>query len=133
MKVIFINALCVLFGLLSFRSPADAAEVQDRPWVVYQGKQGPGSGKHIVLVSGDEEYRSEEALSQLGKILAVHHGFKCTVLFPINPQSGIIDPNYQANIPGLEALQSADLMIIAVRFRNLPDEQMQQIDDYLRS
>ena len=38
------------------------------PWVVYEGKDGPGVGKHIVLVSGDEEYRSEEALVQLGKI-----------------------------------------------------------------
>ena len=37
------------------------------PWVVYEGKDGPGKGKHIVLVSGDEEYRSEEALPQLGE------------------------------------------------------------------
>ena len=56
--------------------------------VVYEGGEGPGRGKHIVLISGDEEYRSEEALPQLGKILAKHHGFKCTVLFPIDPQDG---------------------------------------------
>src|SRR5687767_9858136 len=56
--------------------------------VVYEGGQGPGNGKHIVLVSGDEEYRSEEALPQLGKILAKHHGFKCTVLFAIDPKDG---------------------------------------------
>ena len=48
-------------------------------WNVYDGFDGPGKGKEIVLVSGDEEYRSEEALSQLGKVLAKHHGFKCTV------------------------------------------------------
>ena len=41
-------------------------------------------GKHVVLIAGDEEYRSEEAMPQLGKILAVHHGFKCTVLFSID-------------------------------------------------
>ena len=34
--------------------------------VVYEGGDGPGKGKHIVLVSGDEEYRSEEAL-QIGR------------------------------------------------------------------
>ncbi|MCH2586361.1 MAG: hypothetical protein MK138_16510, partial [Planctomycetes bacterium] len=45
-------------------------------WVVYDGCDGPGKGKEIVLISGDEEYRSEEALPQLGKILAKHHGFK---------------------------------------------------------
>ena len=100
-------------------------------WVVYQGSDGPGKGKHVVLVSGDEEYRSEEALPQLGKILATHHGFKCTVLFPIG-EDGAIDPN-RSNIPGLEALQTADLMIIATRFRDLPDEQMKWIAEYVDS
>ena len=114
---------CLLAGML---------KADDR-WVVYEGKDGPGKGKHIVLVSGDEEYRSEEALPQLGKILSQHHGFKCTALFAIDPEGGFIDPNNQNNIPGLEALKTADLMIICTRFRALPDEQMQQIDDYLRS
>ncbi|MBI1901311.1 MAG: ThuA domain-containing protein [Planctomycetia bacterium] len=102
-------------------------------WAAYEGKDGPGAGKHVVLVSGDEEYRSEEALPQLGKILAVHHGFRCTVLFAIDPQTGEIDPNNKQNIPGLEALEKADLMIIATRFRDLPDAQMQYIDAYLKS
>jgi hypothetical protein len=102
------------------------------PWVVYEGGEGPGQGKHIVLVSGDEEYRSEEALPQLGKILSKHHGFRCTVLFAIDPATGNIDPNNQNNIPGLEALQTADLMFIFTRFRNLPDDQMEHIDAYLK-
>jgi type 1 glutamine amidotransferase len=97
--------------------------------VVYEGGEGAGKGKHIVLVSGDEEYRSEEALPQLGKILAKHHGFKCTVLFAIG-EDGTIDPRV-SNIPGLEALKSADLMVIFTRFRDLPDEQMKHIVDYL--
>jgi type 1 glutamine amidotransferase len=105
----------------------------DEPWVVYEGGAGPGKGKHIVLVSGDEEYRSEEALPQLGKILAKHHGFKCTVLFPIDPKDGTISPNVNNNIPGLESLKSADLMIIATRFRNLPDEQMKYVVDYIEA
>jgi hypothetical protein len=103
------------------------------PWVVYPGGEGPGKGKHAVLVSGDEEYRSEEALPQLGKILAKHHGFTCTVLFPIHKQTGEIDPNASDNIPGLEALAKADLAIFALRFRKLPDEQMKHVDDYLNS
>jgi len=103
------------------------------PWVVYEGREGPGMGKHIVLVSGDEEYRSEEALPQLAKILARHHGFKCTVLFAIDPKDGTINPVVLDNIPGLEALKTADLMIIATRFRNLPDEQMKHVVDYLDS
>ena len=104
----------------------------DNPWVVYDGFDGPGKGKHIVLVAGDDEYRSEETLPQLGKILAKHHGFKCTVLFPIDAKDGTINPNPKvSNIPGLENLQSADLMIVFLRFRNLPDEQMKYFAEYV--
>jgi type 1 glutamine amidotransferase len=109
--------------------PSSAAD----PWVVYEGREGVGQGKHIVLISGDQEYRSEEALPQLGKILATHHGFKCTVLFAIDPATGVINPNVDNNIPGLEALKSADLMLIFTRFRNLPSDQMKHIDDYLNA
>ncbi|MBX9677493.1 MAG: ThuA domain-containing protein [Gemmataceae bacterium] len=104
---------------------------QEPQWVVYEGGEGPGKGKHVVLISGDEEYRSEETMPQFGKILAKHHGFKCTVLFAID-KDGAINPNV-SNIPGLEALKSADLMIIFTRFRNLPDDQMQHIVDYVES
>jgi hypothetical protein len=103
------------------------------PWLVVEGGEGPGKGRHIVLVSGDEEYRSEEALTQLAKILARHHGFTCTVLYAIDPATGEISPNKTDNIPGLESLRKADLMVIATRFRNLPDEQMKEIDDYLHA
>jgi len=116
-----------LFLLALSCAAASAAD----PWVVYEGSDGPGKGKHIVLVGGDEEYRSEEALPMLGKILAKHHGFKCTVLFAIDPKDGTINPNVNNNIPGTEALATADLMVIFTRFRNLPDEQMKPIDDYL--
>lgn len=110
------------------------AQVQaEDQWVVMEGSDGPGKGKHIVLVSGDEEYRSEEALPQLAKILAKHHGFQCTVLFAIDPADGTIKPTQVDNIPGLEALETADLMIIATRFRDLPDEQMKRIVDYTES
>jgi len=112
---------------------ANIAAWADDPWVVYEGKEGPGNGKHIVLIGGDEEYRSEEALPMLGKILAVHHGFKCTVLFSINPNDGTIDPMNQNYIPGLQQLQTADMMIIASRFRELPDEDMKYIDEFVNS
>ena len=99
-------------------------------WIVYKGNEGPGAGKHVVLVSGDEEYRSEEALPLLGKILAVHHGFKCTVLFAIDSETGEINPEEQTNIPGLHNLETADMMVLFTRFRELPDDQMKYIVDY---
>ncbi len=110
----------------------DLASAAD-PWIVFNGQEGPGKGKHIVLISGDEEYRSEETLPQLAKILANHHGFKCTVLFAIDPKDGTINPNRRDNIPGLEAHDTADLMVIFTRFRELPDEQMKHIVDYVES
>ena len=99
--------------------------------VVFEGKSGPGVGKRIVLISGDEEYRSEEALPQLGRILSVRHGFSSTVLFAIDPRDGTVDPEVRNNIPGLEALASADLMILFTRFRDLPDNQMEHIAQYV--
>ena len=110
-----------------------AAEKAQTPWVVYEGKAGAGLGKHIVFVTGDEEYRSEESMPLLARILAVHHGFKGTVLFAINKQTGEIDPVTVDNIPGLEALSTADLMVLFTRFRELPDEQMKFIMDYTNS
>jgi hypothetical protein len=125
-----IQLLLLLAAATLFAGSMSAA---DDPWVRYEGGEGPGRGRHVVLVSGDEEYRSEEALPQLAKILATRHGFTCTVLFAIDPATGTIDPENRRNIPGLETLADADLMIIATRFRDLPDEQMAWIDRYVRA
>ncbi len=105
----------------------------DARWITFEGESGPGRDKHIVFVTGDEEYRSEESMPMLAKILAVHHGFKCTVLFAINEETGQIDPVTVDNIPGLEALDDADLMVLFTRFRELPDAQMKRIIDYTNS
>ena len=116
---------------LTFLSAGCTARAGDG--VVYEGKDGPGKGKHIVFLTGDEEYRSEEAGPMLAKILAVRHGFKCTVLFAINPQTGEIDPITKDNIPGMEALDSADLCVMNLRFRALPDAQMKHFVDYVNA
>jgi hypothetical protein len=102
-------------------------------WITYDGGEGPGKGKHIVLISGDEEYRSEEGLPMLARILSVRHGFKTTVLFAIDQETGEINPDNPSNIPGLKHLETADLMILFTRFRALPDDQMSCIENYLRS
>jgi len=98
--------------------------------LVYEGDSGPGKGKHIVLIASDHEYKSEEMLPALARILAKHHGFKCSVLFGVDRATGEIKPG-ESNIPGTELLQTADLMIMFTRFQNLPAEQMQPIVDYL--
>src|SRR5687767_7331240 len=115
-----VSALLVLALAVS---PLHAAPHDN--WVVYDNLgEGPGKGRHVELISGDEEYRSEESLPQLGKILAQRHGFKCTVLFAVDPATEEINPEIVDNIPGLAALDAAELMIISTRFRSLPDRQM---------
>jgi hypothetical protein len=119
-------AFALLFSMSNSLSAAEK-------WITYSGHPGPGKGKHLVLIAGDDEYRSEELIPQFGKILAKHHGFKCTVLFAQNKKSGEIDPGAKDNIPGLHLLKDADLMIVFARFRALPDEQMKHIIDYTNS
>ncbi len=97
--------------------------------VVYQGTDGPGAGKRVVLIAGDHEYRSEELLPALGRILARRLGFKASVFFTLD-SAGFIQPG-SSNIGGLEALKTADLLILAIRFQDFPAEQMQQIVDYI--
>ncbi len=99
--------------------------------LVFQGTDGPGKGKHIVFLAGDHEYRSEESLPALARLLAKHHGFKCTVLFNIDPATGEIVAG-NSNMPGLEALASADLAVVFLRFQAFPAEQMKHFDEYLK-
>ncbi len=121
LKSVWSFSLCLL---LSVAGSANAAPL------VYEGAEGPGKGKHIVFLAGDHEYRSEETLPELARILAKHHGFKCTVLFNIDPETGEIVAG-NSNMPGLEALDTADLAVVFLRFQNFPQEQMKHFDDYL--
>ncbi len=116
-------ALLIVLSCLSQNS--NAAQ-----WVVYEPPAGKANGKHIVLLAGDEEYRSEESMPMFGKLLSQRHGFKCTVLFS-QDAAGVINPHNQTNVPGLHLLADADLAVNAFRFRELPDADMKHIIDFL--
>ena len=116
--------------------------VPDSPlWLTYRGGDGPGKGKHIVLIAADQEYRSEQSMPMLAKILARRHGFDCTVLFALNEKNEV-DPTQKIrwqdkkvihNIPGLEHLAKADLVVFFSRLITLPDEQIKHVVNYLES
>ena len=83
-------------------------------WLTDPGGDGPGKGKHIVLIAADQEYRSEQSMPMMAKILSKHHGIDCTVLFAVNDK-GEVDPTMpvhaekgkelkEHHIPGLEKL-----------------------------
>ncbi|MFO0912128.1 MAG: ThuA domain-containing protein [Pirellulales bacterium] len=126
------NLLRSCFVILALSASA-LVHADESQWLTFPGGQGPGAGKKIVLIAGDDEYRSEEALPLLAHILSTQHGFHCTVLFPIEPESGKVKPDYQNNIPGMEHLAEADLVVLGLRFRELPDEQMRYFDEYVNS
>jgi hypothetical protein len=133
--------LLPLLSLAAFGHP-----VPDNPqWLTYAGGEGPGKGKHIVLIAADQEYRSEQSMPMLAKVLSTHHGFHCTVLFAVNDQ-GLADPTLPVypekgkekefkthHIPGLEHLASADQVIFFCRLLTLPMSEREQIVKYVDS
>lgn len=122
------RAVCLLlFALLA----APRLDAQDGS-ITYPAKPGPGQGRHIVLLAGDEEYRSEEGLPMLAKILSQRHGFKCTVLFSVDPD-GTINPKNGKTLSNGAALDTADLVVMLLRFRAWPDEDMARFDRYLKA
>ena len=123
----FVTALVFAAGCAAQPSASES------PWLTYRGEDGLGKGKNIVFITGDEEYRSEESMPAMARILAKRHGFTCTVLFAIDPRTGEINPKVDDNIPGLEALKTADLMVVFTRFRHLPEAQMAMFVDYVNS
>ena len=118
----FIASLAVAFSL-SLGAFARAAD-----HLAFEGKAGPGKGLHVVLLAGDEEYRSEEAMPMLAKILSERHGFKCTVCFSL-ADDGTIDPNNGASLSHPEALASADAIVMSLRFRHWDDAARKQFKD----
>jgi len=134
--------LGLLFIALDFQSAAHPVAESPR-WLTYSGTNGPGKGKHIVLIAADQEYRSEQSMPMLARILSHHHGFDCTVLFAVNDQ-GQVDPTMPVypekgvefkshHIPGLENLPSADLVIFFTRLLTLPKEEQEEIVRYVDS
>jgi len=113
----------ILIGLIMINAGVGFSQI------VYEGNDGAGKGKHIVFIASDHEYRAEQTCPALARILARHHGFKCTVLFGVD-QKGFIEAG-ASNIQGLEALETADGVVIFTRFLNLPDEQMKHIVTYI--
>ena len=109
--------LSLLAAVLCVVSLAAAESFTSGPgWLDFPGGKGPGAGKTVVLLAGDEEYRSEESMPMLARILAERHGFHCVVLFS-HDADGTINPNNGASLGKPEALDGADALVLGLRFR----------------
>jgi type 1 glutamine amidotransferase len=87
----------------------------------------PAKPPHVVFVTGDDEYRSEITMPMIAAILEARHGFRTSVA------KALPRPQTKDHIEGLEALETADLMVVFTRFRALPDAQLKRILSYVDS
>lgn len=81
----------------------------------------------IVFVTGDHEYSGEHTLPLIAAELEKNYGFRTKVL------KAYPDQNAEKDIPGLEALKDADLAVFYLRWRQLPKEQLDYIEAYLKT
>ena len=71
-------------------------------------------------------------MPMLAKILERELNAKVSLCFSVD-SLGYINPNITNHIEGLKALETADLMIMFTRFRNLPTNELNFILDYAES
>lgn len=87
---------------------------------------------HVVFVTGDEEYRSEESMPMLARLVKRELNANVKVCYALD-STGNIAPDNTNHIAGLEALEEADLMVIFTRYRTLPETERKYIVDYVES
>ena len=117
----------IVLAIVSILVMQSFAHAKD--WVVYEGDSGPGKGKHIVFIASDHEYRGEETCPAIARIMAKRYGFKCTVLFGLDDEGHIKAGS--SNIPGMEMLESADMLFLFLRFVKPADDSMKHFEAYL--
>ena len=111
-----LNRFVKLFALLftvPFMVPV-VAKSEDRP--------------HTVFVVGEAEYGSEMTMPALAQVLSSNYDFQTTVL--IDSQ---LEGKQKTSIEGLDTLACADLVILYLRFRQLPEAQLAKIQAYIES
>lgn len=86
----------------------------------------PAKAPTIVLISGEYEYKSAETLPVLKTRLETALGAKCIYL-QRKPGTNVHD------LPGLEALDNADLAIFFIRRMVLPEDQLARVKKYAAS
>lgn len=126
MKPFLLSKLLVTASILTMSSLICA----DQPVDHLTFKAGENAnGKHVVLLSGDEEYRSEESMPMMAQIFA-NLGFNTTVLFSLN-DDGTVNPDAGGSLSHSEALDSADAIVMCVRFRHWDDASMERFENAL--
>jgi putative membrane-bound dehydrogenase-like protein len=82
-----------------------------------------GKKLRVVLVSGSLEYKSDESLAGFQKYLEANYPVECVRAFR----------KTDANIPGLEQLDTADVAIFFTRRLTIAGEQLERVKKYVNS
>lgn len=103
---------CSMFVLVSFwvALPVAAANTDTRPL-------------RVSIFSGATEYNSDQTLAAFAKYLESHENVRCT----LNLMKDIHD------FPGIDQLDSCDVMVLYVRRMQLPRDQIERIQKYFES
>ena len=78
---------------------------------------------HVVMLVAEREYATMRSLKEF----AQEHDKTCRATIVAE------DPDDRNSLVGLECLQNADLLLVSVRRRTLPDEQLDQIRKFVAS
>jgi type 1 glutamine amidotransferase/nicotinamidase-related amidase len=95
------------------------------PSVVAADICGEPKAPHVVFVIGEDEYKTEITLPKFAKEELEKRGVKCSFVFA--------DDKDKNSFPDIAKLKEADLMVLSVRRRVPPSDQLQVIRDYLES
>jgi hypothetical protein len=81
------------------------------------------NNEHIVIIVGEGEYKAEETMPPVAETLRKEFGFDITYL----------EAPRQGEIPNLDVIQDADLLLLYLRFRQPPNEQLKQLNEYFKA
>jgi len=95
------------------------------PSILSGGVLGESVKPHVVFLIGEDEYHTAETLPAFAKEELEKRGLRCTFIYS--------DAKNKNEIPGLDALNSADLLFVSVRRRIPPPEQLAMIKAYVES
>ncbi len=78
--------------------------------------------KHLVVVCAEQEYRTNESLPKFARE-QLGHDFRVTFVWD--------DATDRNNLPGIEAVADADVLLVSVRRRTLPSKQLKFVKDFV--
>jgi putative membrane-bound dehydrogenase-like protein len=112
-----------LFAYLQGDGTVPAAPSPPTPRPRSGGEGSKSKPLRVCLVSGSLEYKSDESLSALQKYLEEHYPIRCSRAFRRTDD----------DLPGLQALDTCDVMLLFTRRLTISGEQLERVQRYCRA